>query len=143
MSYTISKTFDFSASHRLEGLSDDHPCSRLHGHNYRVKLELTGPATGPGFVKDYRDLAPFKKWLDECLDHRHLNDLMQANPTAEHLARWLAYVAHSVIGAEDTLERLAVSVSETPKTWATFTLDLPASPEALDAERYRWGGERA
>src|SRR5215468_9371730 len=34
--YTISKFFEFSAAHHLTGLPDDHPCSRVHGHNYVV-----------------------------------------------------------------------------------------------------------
>ena len=40
MGFAISKEFHFSASHRLEGLHDGHPCGRMHGHNYVVEIEL-------------------------------------------------------------------------------------------------------
>ncbi|HBU96439.1 6-pyruvoyl trahydropterin synthase family protein, partial [Thalassospira lucentensis] len=40
--FTITKQFAFSASHQLAGLDADHPCSRLHGHNYIVEVELKG-----------------------------------------------------------------------------------------------------
>ncbi|GAB3166104.1 hypothetical protein GCM10027059_24680 [Myceligenerans halotolerans] len=75
----ITKEFHFSASHVLDELPEWHPCARNHGHNYIVMLELSaraGDLTGPGFVRDYRDLDSFKKWVDETLDHRHLNDVM-------------------------------------------------------------------
>jgi 6-pyruvoyltetrahydropterin/6-carboxytetrahydropterin synthase len=38
--YTIAKRFAFSASHVIGGLSVDHPCGRLHGHNYEVEVSL-------------------------------------------------------------------------------------------------------
>lgn len=119
MTATISKEFAFSASHVLKGLPTDHPCSRLHGHNYIVKVELSGPVNDVGFVIDYRELGFVKAYLDDELDHRHLNDVLPFNPTAENMARWLC---ENLV--ESTLPigrlRVAVSVSETPKTWATW-----------------------
>ena len=38
--FKISKEFYFSAAHALFGLPDDHPCTRLHGHNYVVTVHL-------------------------------------------------------------------------------------------------------
>ena len=122
MTFTISKDFEFSAAHHLEGLDPEHPCSRVHGHNYVVRLELTGPVSGPGFVYDYRALAPFKHLLDTRLDHRDLNAIMAGeNPTAEHMAEWLYELAVELLdNMPDGVRVSAVSVSETPKTWATY-----------------------
>lgn len=120
---TISKEFAFSASHQLAGLPADHPCSRLHGHNYVIRLELTGEPDEVGFVVDYRRLDGFKAYIDTKLDHRHLNDELPFNPTAEHIAAWFADLAVDEVdklGAAN-VHRLAVGVSETPKTWATVT----------------------
>jgi 6-pyruvoyltetrahydropterin/6-carboxytetrahydropterin synthase len=124
---TISKEFAFSSSHQLEGLPEDHPCSRLHGHNYAVKLELTGVTDERGFVVDYRDLAPFKTSLDDTLDHRHLNDVLGFQPTAENMASHLGFMAENLIKLPDDVTRLSISVSETPKTLATVVLHR--SPE--------------
>lgn len=118
MAFRITKRFEFSASHQLTGLADGHQCARLHGHNYVVELELSAAAdslTLTGFVRDYGDLGPFKSWLDKTVDHRHLNDLVKENPTAENLAHWL-YDQWS--GSFPELS--AVRVSETPKTWAEY-----------------------
>lgn len=119
--FRISKEFAFSASHRLDGLPDNHPCTRLHGHNYTVVLRLEAyDLIDPGFVLDYHDMAPFKDFLDSRLDHRHLNDQMDANPTAENMAFMLFQAAHELLDLPDEVE-VAVGVSETPKTWAWYT----------------------
>ena len=151
---TISKDFAFSASHQLDGLPDDHQCARLHGHNYVVRLTLEGEVIQPGFVVDYGALAPFKEWIDKHLDHRHLNDAFGFNPTAENMAGHLADRAAALLASAgyDNVTRVAVSVSETPKTWATVDAQrshLPyhvskwgGDPAANDDDRYRWGTGR-
>jgi len=117
--YTISKEFHFSASHILEGLPVEHPCSRLHGHNYIVRAEFSATKLNAiGFVVDYRDLEPIKKYLDEQFDHRHLNDRMSCNPTAENMAK---LIFNTFKQQFPTLS--AIEVSETPKTNARYTPD--------------------
>ena len=120
--HTISKQFAFSASHILEGLPETHPCSRLHGHNYIIELSLAGHLDKVGFIVDYRDLAPFKDYLDAELDHRHLNQRLPGNPTAERMALWLAYWAAEHLLLPANVWELGVAVSETPKTWARYSI---------------------
>ncbi len=118
MTFRITKKFDFSASHQLVGLDPEHQCSRMHGHNYAIELELGAADTDlmpVGFVRDYGDLSAFKAWLDEHLDHRHLNDVMEVNPTAENMAIWI-YKTWTTMFPELT----SVRISETPKTWAEY-----------------------
>ncbi|MFE6101425.1 6-pyruvoyl tetrahydropterin synthase family protein [Streptomyces laurentii] len=116
---SITKEFHFSASHRLAHLAAGHPCGRLHGHNYVLMVELSAresELTPAGFVRDYGDLDALKKWIDEFLDHRHLNDVMKdRNPSAENIARWVYENWR-----RDLPELTAVRVSETPKTWAMY-----------------------
>lgn len=115
--YFISKEFHFSASHRLEHLPENHPCYRLHGHNYIAQIVLCAQETSEvGFVLDYRELSPFKQIIDDELDHRHLNDILPGITSAECLAQWLYK------RAEPLWPHLlyAVRVSETPKTWAEY-----------------------
>jgi len=133
---TISKEFAFSASHQLSHLPTDHPCSRLHGHNYVVSLELACQAaelTETGFVRDYRDLADFKKWLDAEVDHRHLNDVIVGrNPSAENIAIWIYE-----IWCRRLPELTRIRISETPKTWATYEgpTSSPVAPAGNGAHR--------
>lgn len=116
--FTISKRFSFSASHQLGDLPPEHPCGRLHGHNYEVEVELAGEDLDQtGFVLDYGALGPVRAFLDATLDHRHLNDVLQ-QPTAELLARWLFQHARQLL--PDGAPLSGVGVSETPKTWAWY-----------------------
>jgi 6-pyruvoyltetrahydropterin/6-carboxytetrahydropterin synthase len=117
--FRIRKQFHFSAAHQLEGLQPNHPCSRLHGHNYivEVQLESTGftELTPTGFVRDYRELDEFKHYLDTQVDHRNLNEIFEFQTTAENLAfqfwKWCN---------KRWPECRIVAVSETPKTWAEY-----------------------
>lgn len=120
MIYTIAKHFAFSASHQLTGLAADHPCMRLHGHNYDVELVLAADHLDErGFVVDYHDLRPFSAYLDTHLDHQHLNAVLgEDETTAERIAARLLRVALSF-----GLPAVAVRVSETPKTWAEARID--------------------
>jgi 6-pyruvoyltetrahydropterin/6-carboxytetrahydropterin synthase len=115
--YTITKRFDFSASHQLSGLPDGHQCARLHGHNYIVEVELQSDTLNDtGFVVDYGELKPLKEYIDGTLDHRHLNDVLPFQTSAENMARHL-YQWSKAIWPQVS----AVRVSETPKTWAEYS----------------------
>ena len=114
--YKISKQFAFSASHILHGLSADHPCSRLHGHNYIITVYLRSKDLDEvGFIKDYRELSFIKEYIDVNLDHRHLNDVLPMNPTAENIASYLFNIFKQEIP-----QLYAIEVSETPKTSAIY-----------------------
>ena len=115
--FQISKRFEFSASHHIGGLPDDHPCSNLHGHNYVVEVVLEGETLDTvGFVRDYRELSSLKSFIDETVDHKHLNDVLgHDRTTAEVLAQWFYDWCKA-----KWPETAAVRVSETPRTWAEY-----------------------
>ena len=107
----ISKEFHFSASHQLVGLEKNHPCSFLHGHNYVVKIFLKGEVNKNGFVQDYRELKPIQKWIDENLDHKHLNDVFPFQTSVENMTKHLYN-----LWKKDFPLLYAIEMSETPKT---------------------------
>ncbi len=115
--YTIYKEYHFSASHQLEYLPKTHPCHRLHGHNYVVEVELQSHELNEyGFVRDYLELDDLKIYIDEHLDHRHLNDVLgdekvTAEQLAKHIYDWCA---------ARWAEVCCVRVRETPKSCAEY-----------------------
>lgn len=116
MTYRISKSFTFSASHQLFGLPEGHQCGRLHGHNYTVWLELTGDELPrDGMLLDFGRMGRFKEYIDTFMDHRHLNEMLD-QPTAEHLAAHLHEVATSML----TVQVGRVVVWETATCWASY-----------------------
>ncbi len=110
--YKISKQFSFSASHQLNLLEENHPCARMHGHNYIITVHLKSETLDKyGFVKDYKELKIVKQYIDESLDHRHLNDIIPNHPTSENIAKFIYDRFKPEIP-----ELFAVEVSETPQT---------------------------
>jgi 6-pyruvoyltetrahydropterin/6-carboxytetrahydropterin synthase len=96
----------------------------LHGHSYRVEVVLTADELAePGFVTDFGDLASFGRFLAEELDHRLLNEVVPCEPTSELLAQYLA--AWFVRNVEPDIpgRLVAVRVSETPSSWASFEME--------------------
>jgi 6-pyruvoyltetrahydropterin/6-carboxytetrahydropterin synthase len=78
---------------------------------------LQAPAVNDlGFVVDYGELKPLKDYIDTALDHWHLNDVLAIQPSAENLARHLYDFCKA-----RWPQTVAVRVSETPKTWATYS----------------------
>lgn len=119
--WTISKDFKLSASHVLEGLREGHQCGRLHGHNYVIRVELTSEwVDGDGFVLDYGELAPFGRWVDDTMDHRHLNDVFPFQTSSEFLARHLVDVVRELCPIPHDCT-VAVSISETPTSWCRWS----------------------
>lgn len=86
-------------------------------------MELSGEALDDrGFVVDFNDLKPLQEFLADNLDHRHLNEVLPVQPSAENIARFIFEWC-----ADEFDERIAgavsaVVVSETPKTTAEYRL---------------------
>ena len=91
MKVRLTKEFLFEASHRLDHLPKDHPCFNLHGHSYRVEIEVSGEVNEQtGFLIDYSDIKAAAAPIIKKLDHCHLNDIPELpTTTTEHIARWL------------------------------------------------------
>lgn len=74
----------FEASHNL--LNYDGDCANLHGHSYRLDVEVEGavdPSTG--MVCDFKVLKKAIRAVTDQFDHKYINDIMDKNPTAENM----------------------------------------------------------
>lgn len=119
--FTVSKRFSFSASHVLHGLAEGHPCARLHGHNYEVEVIAAADELDErGFVVDFGELDLVKDWVDATLDHRHLNDVMEGQPSAEAIAKLICEWARAELPPVVGEKVVAVRAWETPKAYAEY-----------------------
>ena len=115
--YNITKEFSFCASHSLKHLPMDHPCSRTHGHNYIIIVELQSTQLDDkGMVVDYKKLDLIKSYIDNHFDHNNLNEVMEESPTAENLAKLIFEYFYKTYP-----KLIAVTVKETPKTTARYS----------------------
>lgn len=83
--------FDFEAAHSLPKLAADHPCASMHGHRYRVRIDVTGTVDeNLGWVMDFADIEEACAPVRASLDHACLNNVEGlGNPTAENVAKWI------------------------------------------------------
>lgn len=112
----ITQAFSFEAAHRLPHVPQTHRCHRMHGHSYRVELELEGPVDlVTGFVVDFFEIEAVFGPLLARLDHHCLNDIEGLeNPTAEVIAVWIWDRTRPALA-----QLSQVKVFETPDCWAT------------------------
>jgi 6-pyruvoyltetrahydropterin/6-carboxytetrahydropterin synthase len=61
--------FNFSASHFI---ADHDKCERLHGHNYKIKIELVGDINKNFMVRDFKEAKDLVNHQCSKLDHRLL-----------------------------------------------------------------------
>ena len=118
--FELTTIVDFEAAHRLA----DYPgkCSRLHGHNWRVEVTVTGSGLDKlGMLVDFRQLKQEVNAVIETLDHYYLNEIepfRDTNPTAENIAR---YVYRELAGRLPAgVKAAAVKVWESPHSAAVY-----------------------
>ena len=117
-SFQLWKDFRFEAAHQLTKVGEEHPCGRLHGHSYKVRIHCRGKLDPEKeWVVDYADIAAATLPLIEKLDHTLLNDHLDFETTAENLAWWLG---ETIKPALPSLH--AVEVFETPSTSAMIVV---------------------
>ncbi|MCQ2294960.1 MAG: 6-carboxytetrahydropterin synthase [Bacteroidales bacterium] len=83
--FYISKKIEVSGAHHLQ-LDYQSKCTQLHGHNWVIEVFCKAEQLNSnGMVVDFSHISSVVKQLD----HTCLNDLMDCNPTAENIARWI------------------------------------------------------
>ena len=105
ISTVFARGFSLEVAHRLENVPDGHKCKRLHGHTYRVTIEVSGEVDPElGWVIDYFEIAEaWRTRVYEKLDHRNLNDELpelSGNTTSENLAYWIQGEILDALGAK-------------------------------------------
>lgn len=81
----------FDAAHWLPNVPPDHKCHNLHGHTYRIRMEIGGEVDAEmGWVIDYAEVKMAWDSVKVQLDHHCLNAIDGLrNSTCENLVRWI------------------------------------------------------
>lgn len=146
----VSRKFKFDCAHKLNYLSNKHPCKNIHGHTYVVEtIIFANKLNDQGFVVDFGKLKQFQYFLDNKFDHalvltkddkkliEQINQYcfyktfqlpdMYNNTSAENFAHYLTSVLDDMLQDFDeyqNLNRIEVKVWETSNNCAAFGINL-------------------
>jgi 6-pyruvoyltetrahydropterin/6-carboxytetrahydropterin synthase len=93
--YYVSKRMEIAGAHCLT-LPYESKCENLHGHNWIVTVYCRSKTlTDYGMVIDFTHI---KKEIHDVLDHHNINlVIIDRNPTAENMARWICDKVNDII----------------------------------------------
>jgi 6-pyruvoyltetrahydropterin/6-carboxytetrahydropterin synthase len=113
----LTKEYRFEAAHRLPCVPEGHKCARLHGHSYKVDVEVRGPVDPrTGWLIDFAVIDDAWGEVFARVDHQNLNDVPGLeNSTCENIA---VYVWNALAGRVPELS--AVAVWETADSRCTY-----------------------
>jgi 6-pyruvoyltetrahydropterin/6-carboxytetrahydropterin synthase len=136
----ISKEFRWEMGHRLpnhKGL-----CKNMHGHSYRMNVEITGEILKNGMIIDFYDLGKIVKPILEKLDHsfmvwegdEKIVKFLKENKMKMFMVPYIATVENICndiilrisklikIKKSDNISSLTVKIFETPNSYAEQTI---------------------
>ncbi len=150
----IAKSFHWEAAHRLSFHDGD--CRNLHGHSYRMSVELEGAPGENGMVMDFKDLKLAVKPLVKQWDHATLvaeSDaalikaldtlgtkvfVLPYESTSENLctyaAEYIVREAAQTLGRHH-VTRIRVRIFETDSSYAEQIVHVPGLPNVADGHR--------
>lgn len=134
MTVSIAKDFWWEMSHRLPFHKG--PCRNIHGHTYKLTLELEGTPDENGIVMDYYDMKEIVAPVLARLDHAFLCDsddylminflkennfkyvVMDKTTTSENIARHLFDTLRADFSKYKNLTTMKVKIFETSDVYA-------------------------
>jgi len=112
--YKLSALLNFSSAHYLNAYNGD--CARLHGHNWRVLVEVSANELDEtGMALDFKDLNSIAWKIIGKFDHQVINKVEpfdKINPTAENLACYLYDEIKILLPANTKMEKIGLWETE-------------------------------
>jgi len=140
----ISKEFRWEMGHRLPnhmGL-----CRNVHGHSYRMVLEIEGEVQKNGMIIDFLELRKIVKPIIEKYDHAFMcfnKDTVVLQFLKKHRMKYVTVNFQSTVEnicehfadkiitkllklKRKNLQSITVNIYETPNAYATVTIPFPS-----------------
>jgi 6-pyruvoyltetrahydropterin/6-carboxytetrahydropterin synthase len=77
---------EICGAHNLT-LDYESKCKNLHGHNWIITVYCKSKELDKnGMVMDFKHI---KNMISDKLDHQYINNIVDFNPTAENIAKWI------------------------------------------------------
>lgn len=121
MEISIGKVFEFEACHHLSNEKIYGKCSKLHGHTYKMEIEITGMINQYGWICDFSEL---KKIVSDFIlnryDHAYINEFIEV-PTAENMIIDIYKILNNKL-KEQNLILKKIKLYETSTNYAMLTI---------------------
>jgi 6-pyruvoyltetrahydropterin/6-carboxytetrahydropterin synthase len=105
--YELKVISHLSAAHQLKETGGK--CEKLHGHNWKIEVYVSGPYLDPnGLLIDFQLVKKAIAKVIDGLDHTFLNELAlfkDLNPSSENIAR----IVYEKVGAAINSDRVRIS----------------------------------
>ena len=116
----LRREFAFDAAHNL--VSYCGKCENLHGHTYRMMVELSGEPDSEGMIIDFvRVNEIVSEEVISKFDHAYINEIIP-QPTAENMARYVFERLEALL-AGPNYSLSAVQIWETASSSVIFRRD--------------------
>lgn len=117
--YTLQKTINICCAHHLTDSQSlvTKQCLNDHGHNYKIKIQLTTYSLIDGMVIDFGKI----KEIVNALDHQNLNKFIN-QPTAENLAKYIHDKIQKEVERRSDTVMIKIEVEETPGSLAIYEI---------------------
>ena len=140
MRIRIAKEFQWEMSHRLPFHKGD--CKNIHGHTYKVRVEIEGDTDENGMIMDYFDMANIMNPVIHQLDHAFLVDdndsvmlgflasnnfkhvVMNKTTTAENIAAYILDIITPSFQQYRNIDLLKIRFNETSDVFAELEKKL-------------------
>ena len=107
--YYISKRFEIAGAHNLT-LPYESKCENVHGHNWIITVYCSaGNLTDYGMIIDFKKV---KELISGKLDHKYINEIVDFNPTAENMAKWICDQVNEICENNSRCYKVSVQESE-------------------------------
>ena len=128
----IAKRFRWEAAHRLPWHNGD--CANLHGHSYRMTVEVTGRPNEQGMLLDFQDIKQLLQPLIKSWDHA----ILVAKNDEELLGiiqqtNW----KHYVFPSDTTTENVVAYVADFLTKPGTIPAINKTPTDSLETNAYR------
>ena len=115
--YYVSKRMEVAGAHQLS-LPYESGCQNVHGHNWIITVYCRSKElTNYGMIVDFKKV---KEVVHNKLDHKYINDIVEFNPTAENMAKW---ICDEVTKVCELGECYKVTVQESEGNIAIYEVD--------------------
>lgn len=116
----LRREFTFDAAHNLASYHGK--CENLHGHTYRMMVEISGTPDSEGMIVDFAKVKEIVgAEVISKFDHAYLNEIVR-QPSAENIARYVFERLDPLFSGPNYNLR-AVQIWETAHSSAIFGRD--------------------